>query len=146
MQPVTPPATHSGYIAEAASVLAHIPSLLQGSHALCTLGLFGLIHSGKSTAVPGGNQALLSPSNIQVDSYQDHTYAAITLCGSKTDPFGVGGTVFIGCTNSTSICPVTALHAYLEVRPPSPGLLYIYDHGSPLIRSGLVPAVCAALL
>ena len=67
-----------------------------------------------------------------------------TLRGSKTDPFGVGCTLFIGRTNS-SICPVTALLAYLAIRPPSPGPLFVHDNGSPLTRSGLVSAVRAGL-
>ena len=102
------------------------------------------MRSDEFIVVPDGNQALLSPSDIQVDSRQDPTYVAITLRGSKTDPFGVGCTLIIGRTNS-SICPVTALLAYLAIRPPSPGPLFIHDDGSPLTRSGLVSAVCAAL-
>ena len=113
--------------------------------AACTLGFFGFLHSGEFTVVPDGNQALLSPSDIQVDSCQDPTYVAITLRGSKTDPFSVECTLFIGRTNS-SICPVIALLAYLAIRPPSPGQLFIHNDGSPLTRSGLVSAVRAALL
>ena len=112
--------------------------------AACTLGFFGFLRSGEFTVVPGGNQALVSPRDIQVDSRQDSTYVAITLHGSKTDPFGVGCTLFVGRTNSI-ICPVTALLAYLAIRPPSPGPLFIHDDGSPLTRSGLVSAVRAAL-
>ena len=112
--------------------------------AACTLGFFGFLRSGEFTVVPGINQTLLSPSDIRVDSHQDPTYVAVTLRGSKTDPFGVGCTLFIGRTNS-SICPVAALLAYLAIRPPSPGPLFVHDNGSPLTRAGLVSAVRAAL-
>ena len=53
-------------------------------------------------------------------------------------------TLFIGRTNS-SICPVAALLAYLAIQPPSNGLLFVHDNGSPLTRAGLVSPVCAAL-
>ena len=94
--------------------------------------------------VLGVNQTLLSPSDVQVDSRQDPTYVAITLRGSKTIPFGVGCTLFIGRTNS-SICLVVALLAYLAIRPPAPGPLFTHGYGSHLTRSGLVSAVHAAL-
>ena len=69
---------------------------------------------------------------------------AITLHGSKTDPFGMRCQLFIGRTNS-GIFPVTALLVYMANQPPSPGQLFIHDNGSPLTRSGLASAVHAAL-
>ena len=55
---------------------------------------------------------------------------AITLRESKTDPFGVGCTLYTGRTDSR-ICPVTALLAYLVIQPPSPGPLFVHVNGSP---------------
>ena len=69
---------------------------------------------------------------------------AITLRGSRTDTFGVGCTLYIGRTDSR-ICPVTALLAYLAIRPLSPGPLFVHANGSTLTRSSLVSAVCVAL-
>ena len=106
--------------------------------------MLGPACTGEFTVVPGKNQALVAPMGIQVDSRHSPTYVVITLHGSKTDPFGVGCTLYIGHTDSR-ICPVTALLAHMAIRPPSPAPLFVHANGSPLTRSGLVPAVRAAL-
>lgn len=112
--------------------------------AACTLGFFAFLRSGEFTVVPGRSGALLSPADVRVDCHHNPTYLAITLRGSKTDPVGVGCTLYIGRTSST-VCPVTALLAYLSIRPPSPGPLFLHSDGSPLTRPSLVSAVRAAL-
>ena len=112
--------------------------------AACTLGFFAFLRAGEFTFVPGRGQALLTPEDIRVDSHYRPTFLAVTLRGSKTDPFGAGCTLYVGHTQ-TQICPVVAVLAYLTIRPPVPGPLFIYADGSPLTRSGLVSAVRSAL-
>ena len=110
----------------------------------CTLVFFAFLRAGEFTSVSGREQTLLTPADIQVDSRHNPTYLAITLRGSKTDPFGAGCTLYVGRTRS-HICPVAAILAYLAIRPPLPGPLFLYADGSPLTRTGLVSAVRSAL-
>ena len=112
--------------------------------AACTLGFFGFLRSGEFTVVPGGTHLPLSPSDVRVDSHRSPTYLAVTLRASKTDPFGSGCTLYIGRSQS-HICPVTAVLAYLSIRPSTPGPLFICEDGTPLTRTCLVMAVRVAL-
>ena len=68
----------------------------------------------------------------------------ILLRKSKTDPFGTGTYLYIGPTG-TVICPVSALSAYLAIRAPSPGPLFIFQDGTPLSRQQLVAHLHSAL-
>jgi len=61
----------------------------------------------------------------------------VRLKQSKTDPFRVGVSVFLGRTNTT-LCPVAAVLAYLAVRPSSQGPLFVFQDGSYLTRDKLV--------
>ena len=60
------------------------------------------------------------------------------------DIFGVGATVFPGWVDSP-VCPVRALLAYLALRGPAPGPLFVFEDGSPLSRRDLGGAVRSAL-
>lgn len=93
--------------------------------------------------VPGGHH-VLQAADVRVDSHQSPTFISMTLRGSKTDPFGAGCTLYVGCTQ-THICPVTAVLAYLSVRAPGPGPQFCHADGTPLSRSALVTAVRTAL-
>ena len=53
---------------------------------------------------------------------------------SKTDPFGQGCYVYLTQT-SRAACPITALRAYLSVRGPALGPLFVWSDGSPLIAA-----------
>ena len=44
------------------------------------------------------------------------------------------------------MCPVKALLAYLALRPPTPGPLFIFQSGIPLSREVLVASNCEALI
>ena len=68
----------------------------------------------------------------------------IRLKQSKTDPFQHGIDIFLGRTN-TDLCPVSALLAYVAVRPLVVGPLFVYHDGSFLTREKLVAAVRMAL-
>ncbi|XP_054825892.1 integrase/recombinase xerD homolog [Eublepharis macularius] len=58
----------------------------------------------------------------------------ITLRRSKTDQRGRGSTVTLRAARHRLLCPVRAVRAFLECRPPHPGPLFIHEDGSPLSR------------
>ena len=94
--------------------------------------------------VPNGNTALLTPADVRVDNRRNPSYLAITLRGSKTDPFGAGCTLYVG-HSAAPICPVTAVLAYLAIRKAGPGPLFVHADQSPLTRSDLISAIRSAL-
>ena len=69
---------------------------------------------------------------------------SIFLRKSKTDPFGAGTYLYVGQTGTVT-CSVSALLAYLAIRPPSPGPLFIFGDGTPLSRQQLVTHLRTAL-
>ena len=112
--------------------------------AACTLGFFAFLRSGEFTVVPNGNPALLTPVDIPVDDCWNPLYLAVMLRGSKTDPFGAGCTLYVG-RSAAPICLVTAVLAYLAIRPAGPGPLFVHADQSPLTRSDLISAIRSAL-
>ena len=91
---------------------------------------FSFLRSGEFTFVPNQGEALLTPEEIWVGSCHCYTFLVIPLIsGRRTDPFGTGCTLY--CTPSYT-CPVVAVLAYLAIRPPLPGPLFIYMKSSPL--------------
>ena len=73
----------------------------------------------------------LVPGDVQADSHVNPTFLAVMLRTSKTDPFGAGHTLYLGCTHS-GICPVSAVLAYMAIRPQTHGPLFIHSDGTPL--------------
>ena len=116
--------------------------------AACCLGFFGFMRAGEFTC-PTGNQfdpeAILTHMDVAVDQVQSPSVLAVTLKQSKTDPFRVGVRIFMGRTGNL-LCPVAAVLAYLAIRPPSPGPLFIFRDGSYLTRDRLVTRLRAGLL
>ena len=110
------------------------------------LGFFGFMRSGEFTCSPSGNASdcTLTVSDVHVDSRTNPQMLSILLRRSKTDPFGTGTYLYIGRTG-TVICPVSALLAYLAIRSPSPGPLFIFQDGTPLSRQQLVAHLRNAL-
>ena len=85
--------------------------------AIC-VGFFGFLRSGEFTATPTCNSNhVISAADISVDSHSNPQVVTITLCHSKTDQAGKGSIIYLGRTGD-KVCPVTALLAYLAVRPP----------------------------
>lgn len=115
--------------------------------AACTLAFFGCLRSGELT-VP--SRAAFDPSihltamDIAVDSHNDPSILQLRLKQSKTDPFRTGVMVYVGKTNST-LCPVSAVLAYMAARPADPGPLFRFADGSPLTRQALVRKLRGAL-
>jgi hypothetical protein len=87
---------------------------------------------------------MLSVSDVSIDSRINPKILFVTLKQSKTDVFGSGVTLHLGKTGDT-LCPVTALLAYLVKRPNIQGPLFILKSGNPLSRDTLVSAVRQAL-
>ena len=68
----------------------------------------------------------------------------IHLRQSKTDQFSKGAHIYLGMTYSI-LCPVAALLAYLAIRPPTVGPLFIFQEGGSLTRRKLVDHLRAAV-
>ena len=103
------------------------------------LGFFAFMWSGEFTcpSLERFNDDMLSIQDVAVDSHSHTTILTIRLRHSKTDPFGAGVTLYVGRTGDT-LCPVSAVLAYLAVRPKTPGPLFIYKDGTPLSRTCLI--------
>ncbi len=101
--------------------------------AACCLAFFGFLRAGELT-VP--DDSSFDPSvhlcwgDLAVDNPVDPAILSVTLKASKMDPFRKGITLYIGRVAS-DLCPVSAVLAYLTVKP--------------LTRQRLVSAVREAL-
>ena len=106
------------------------------------LGFFGFMRSGEFTcpSMEAYTPEMLSPADVAVDSHSAPSRMTIQLRRSKTDPFGVGMTLYLGHTGDI-LCPVTSMLAYLAVRPASPGPLFILHNGIPLSRTRLIQSL-----
>jgi len=115
--------------------------------AACCLGFFGFLRAGEFTIQKAQDfdpSLSLCPHDVSVDSHANPSMVRIHLKRSKTDPFRHGVDIFVGRTDS-DLCPVAAVLAYIAVRPPLPGPLFIFADGQPLTRDKLVQAVRQAL-
>ena len=114
--------------------------------AACCLGFFGLLWAEEFTC-PSWNMyisSMLSPGDVMVDSRDNPTYIILILRHSKTDVFGSGSKLYIGATG-TNLCPVAAILAYLANQPNTPGPIFLFERGIPLLLPALVEAVRQAL-
>ena len=115
--------------------------------AACCVAFFGFLRSGELTAPSQDSydpQSTLLLSDIALDTHNNPTTLAVTLKQSKTDPFRLGVTLFMGRTGDI-VCPVKALTSFLAVRPKGHGPLFTYQDGSYLTRARLVAALKEAL-
>ena len=114
--------------------------------AACCLGFFGFLRSGEFTCPSATTYKsfMLSTRDIGVDSHTNPTFITVNLRRSKTDIFSRGVTIYLGRTKAI-ICPVAAMLAYLSIRPPTQGPLFIYADGTSLSRQRLVVALREAL-
>ena len=72
--------------------------------------------------------SMLSLSDVVTDSRSNPSVVFVNLRQSKTDIFGSGVTLHLGHTGAT-LCPVSALLAYLAVRSSTPGPLFLLKSG-----------------
>ena len=103
------------------------------------LGFFGFMRSGEftSTAAQDPSECKLSVADVAVDSRQNPQVLSVLIRRSKTDQSGSGSHLYLGRTGNI-LCPVSAVLAYLAIRPPTPGPLFIFQDGTPLSRDRLV--------
>ena len=115
--------------------------------AACCGGFFGFLRVGEftvRTAADFDPSSSLMLEDVAVDKHDDPSMVRIRLKQSKTDPFRHGVDVFLGCTRA-DLCPVSALLAYIAVRPAVRGPLFVFGDGSFLSRDKLVTSVRTAL-
>ena len=108
--------------------------------AFCT-GFFGCMRAGEFTAtsehIPTNQQQYLASTDLTVNCHHNPQVITLHLRHSKTDQFSRGAHIYFGRTQSV-LCPVSALLAYMAIRPPTPGPLFIFQDGTPLTRQKLV--------
>ena len=111
--------------------------------AACCIGFFGFLRSGEFTCKSWAayDPGMLSLRDVAIDNRLKPSVLHLTLRQSKTDVFGAGVTLHLGRTGDTILCPVSALLAYLAIRPPTPGPLFLLNSGDPLSRDTLVTTV-----
>ena len=111
--------------------------------AACCIGFFSFLRSGEFTCKSWAayDPGVLSLCDVAVDSRLKPSVLHLTLQQSKTDVFGAGVTLHLGLTGDNILCPVSALLAYLAVRPPTPGPLFLLNSGNPVSRNTLVATV-----
>ena len=120
-------------------------TLLWATSLVC---FFGFLRAGevtqktKETFDPSYH---ISFEDVAADSRTSPTYVQLTLKGSKTDPFRKGANVILGQTED-DLCPVSALFAYLRMRGPAKGPLFVKADSSPLTKSFFVKKFREALL
>lgn len=114
--------------------------------AACCTGFFAVLRSGEFTCESWSayNPSMLSLRDVVIDSRFKPSVIHLTLRQSKTDVFGAGVTIHLGRTGDI-LCPVSALLAYLAIRPPTPGPLFLLQSGNPLSRQALITAIRNAL-
>ena len=112
--------------------------------AIFLLGLFGFLRSGEFTTPEDStfdSQCHLTPRNIAIDSHEHPSIMQVFLKPSKTDPFRMGISIFLGHSQS-DLCPVGAMLAYLHVHVAVSGIdyrpLFQFADGYPLTRQRLV--------
>ena len=115
--------------------------------AVCCTAFFGFLRCSEFT-VPQEHEydptVHLSYNDVAVDCRKDPHIVQIHIKQSKTDPFRKGLKLSLGKTDN-AVCPVSALLAYLAVRGPQPGPLFLTEHRSPLTRQHFCSALTAIL-
>jgi len=101
----------------------------------CRLAIFGFLHSSGFTT-PSQKEydptVHLIVKDLAVDKKSDPQLLRVVIKQSKTDPFRLGVTLFLGKTSSP-ICPVEPLLPYIAVRDGQPGPLFILEDGRMLV-------------
>ena len=105
--------------------------MLWAAFLLC---FFGFLRSGEVT-IPDQNsydpQVHLNFQDISADNPTSPSLLSIRIKASKTDPFRQG----VSIKTNNSLCPVSAILAYLVARGTKPGLLFYFKDGTPLTKA-----------
>ena len=120
-------------------------SMLWATACVC---FFGFLRSGEATVPTQASYDAgvhLSISDVSLDSQSFPSTVMVRIKASKTDPFRVGVTVYLGRTDQ-ELCPVAAVLDCIARRGTYAGPLFIYENGQPLTRNSLVREVRSALL
>ena len=114
---------------------AHSPADAACFRAAFTLAFFGLLRVSEFTC-PGPRlfDAGQHLSTLDIRFSNNPRMMHVRIKVSKTDPFRLGCTIRVASTGN-SLCPVNAMRAYLRVRPPILGPLFLFQDGSYLTRS-----------
>ena len=110
------------------------------------LAFFGFMHSGEFTSPLSHDldACTLSVADVAIDSRHNRRILTVVIRRSKTDQARIGTNLYLGRTGTT-LCPVSAVLAYLAIRPPTPGPLFVFQDGNPLTRDKLVSQMRDAL-
>ena len=110
--------------------------------AACCVAFFAFLRSGEFTCSPLTDcyGAVLSSEDVAINSRENPTIVHLTLRNSKTDIFGAGVTIHLGCIGQL-LCPVSALLSYLACRPSVYGPLFLLQSGQLLSKQQLISAV-----
>ena len=107
--------------------------------AACCLVFFGFLRVAEFTCPSAFDPTIhLTATNVSIDPTST---IHLWLKSSQTDPFRQGFMIHIG-SSGKPICPVAALHVYLDLRGHVPGPLFVTSTGSPLTighRQSLAP-------
>ena len=99
------------------------------------LAFFGFMRPGELTCSSSYLlHEALTTSDIAIDSRDNPTVMTIFLRKSKTDQVGKGTYLYLGKTGLT-LCPISSMLAYMAVRSPTPGPLFVFQDGTPLSRT-----------
>lgn len=115
--------------------------------AASTLTFFSFCRSGEITVPSEGGydpNAHLSYNDLSGDKAKCPSRITLRLKKSKMDPFREGVHITVGATNN-SLCPVSALLAYLVHRGSKDGPLFLWPDGTPLTRTRFVQEVRGVL-
>ena len=108
---------------------------------------FGFLRSGE-VVVPSDSsfdqQVHLAFGDVRVNDVSAPSFLVVTLKASKTDPFRLGVSVYLGKTDQP-LCPIAAVLAYMVARGDREGAFFHFADGRLLTRTRFVTAVRAAL-
>jgi len=117
-------------------------TMLQAAASLCFFLRLGEVTVPSRETFDRG--AHLGAEDITVDSQEKPMTPKVRIKASKTDPYRKGVDIYVGITG-TNLCPVTAVLAYMALRPQGQGPLFQFENGAPLTQTGFVEQVRIAL-
>ena len=143
--PITPP-----IMTKLREEWERLPSRANGSMlwAAACMCFFGFLRSGEVVTPTDSGfdpEVHLAYGDVRINDLNDPSFLEIHLKASKTDPFRLGVSVYIGKTAS-GMCPVAAILAYSVQWGNTPGPFFRFDDGRNLTRARFVEAVRKALL